>query len=218
MEKIIIKKQCFKCQNEFEVKRTKLQDGTIRIRKKENKFCSRRCANSHIQTKEQNKARSNKLQGNEPWIKGKFIRKRFYCEICGSELSVNTKYTKCMKCIRNETDKKRIYRYECSFKFNVYEYPKEFNIQLLENFGWYSASNRGNNINGISRDHMVSVKYGYDNNISAKIIAHPANCRLIKHSENNIKNISCSITIDELLYKIEQWNKKYPSVANQQTR
>ena len=49
------------------------------------------------------------------------------------------------------------------------------------------------------------VKYGFENNISPEIISHPANCRLLKHRDNNKKNIKCDITIEELLNKIKNW-------------
>ena len=56
---------------------------------------------------------------------------------------------------------------------------------------------------------MVSVKYGYENNIDPKIISHPANCQLLIHNENVKKYIRCDLTIEELINKIEQWRIKY---------
>jgi hypothetical protein len=101
------------------------------------------------------------------------------------------------------------YRADCAFKFNLKDYPNEFDFALIENFGWYSAKNRGNNLAGVSRDHMVSVKYGFDNNVDPAIIAHPANCRLMQHSSNSSKCGTCSITLDELLHRIKEWDNKY---------
>lgn len=101
------------------------------------------------------------------------------------------------------------YRSDCSFKFNLANYPNEFDFTLVEQFGWYRAKNRGNNLNGISRDHIVSVKYGFDNKIDPKIISHPANCQLIRHNENVSKGVKCKISFPQLLEKIELWNKKY---------
>jgi hypothetical protein len=103
------------------------------------------------------------------------------------------------------------YRHECSFKFSLNEYPEEFDFSLVEKYGWYRAKNRGDNLNGVSRDHIVSVKFGYENKIDPKIISHPANCQLLRHNENISKNKKCSLTIDELLEKIEQWDDKYCS-------
>lgn len=97
------------------------------------------------------------------------------------------------------------YRQLCEFKFNVFDYPDKFRLGLIEEYGWYKASNRGDNPEGVSRDHMVSVSYGFENGILPFYISHPANCRLMQHSANNIKNTSCSISFEELLDKIEGW-------------
>lgn len=101
------------------------------------------------------------------------------------------------------------YRRDCSFKFNLKDFPEEFDFSLVEKYGWYSAKNRGNNLFGVSRDHIVSVKYGFDNNIDPEIISHPANCRLLQHSDNVSKNYKCSMTLEQLMAKIKQWKEKY---------
>lgn len=101
------------------------------------------------------------------------------------------------------------YRLACKFNFNIGDYPDEFDFKLIENHGWYSAKNRGNNLNGVSRDHIVSVKFGFENSIDPKIISHPANCQLLRHNDNVSKNKKCSMTIDELLEKIQKWNDRY---------
>lgn len=105
------------------------------------------------------------------------------------------------------------YRADCSFKFNVYDFPDEFDVQLVEQFGWYKAKNRGNNLTGISRDHIVSVRYGFDNNIDPAIISHPANCQLLQHGTNVSKGKKCDLTIEELFVKISNWNDKYSKVS-----
>lgn len=109
---------------------------------------------------------------------------------------------------RNMSEYQKYYR-ECQFNFSLNQYPEEFDFNLIEQYGWYQAKNHGNNLNGVSRDHMVSIKYGYEHNISSEIIKHPANCQLMIHNENISKHKNCSITIDELLIKIDIWNKKY---------
>ncbi|CAK0751140.1 hypothetical protein CCP3SC1AL1_1830007 [Gammaproteobacteria bacterium] len=106
-----------------------------------------------------------------------------------------------------ESDKTGLNRYRqlCEFKFNVFHFPNKFDLKLIEEFGWYKAKNRGDNPNGVSRDHMYSVKEGYLNNIDPYIISHPANCMLMKHNDNNKKNINCSISLEELNNKINKW-------------
>ena len=105
------------------------------------------------------------------------------------------------------------YRQLCEFKFNLSNYPEEFDFDLITKHGWYKAKNKGNNLNGVSRDHMISIKFGYINKIDPKIISHPANCRLIPHKDNQKKRSKCNIKIGELLHRIECWNKKYATVV-----
>ena len=47
------------------------------------------------------------------------------------------------------------------------------------------------------------------NNVDPKILSHPANCRLIKHSENIKKHKLSYISLEELLEKIKEFNSKY---------
>lgn len=91
------------------------------------------------------------------------------------------------------------------------DYPDEFDFKLIEQYGWYKAKNRGNNPNGVSRDHMYSVVDGFVNNVDPLIVAHPANCRLIRQSENASKKNKSCITLDELKERIRIWNEKYTS-------
>lgn len=101
------------------------------------------------------------------------------------------------------------FRQACAFKFNVYNYPVEFPINLINEHGWYSASNHGGNLNGVSRDHMISVKYAYDHGIDSNLISHPANCKLMIHNENVSKYSKCSISLSELMIRIAAWDAKY---------
>ena len=56
---------------------------------------------------------------------------------------------------------------------------------------------------------MISVKYGYENNIDPKIISHPANCMLLRHNDNVSKHKKCSLALAQLLEKIQIWDIKY---------
>lgn len=101
------------------------------------------------------------------------------------------------------------YRADCAFKFNLSDYPDEFDFSLIESHGWYKPKNRGDNLNGVSRDHAVSVRYGFDHNIPSKHLAHPANCILMRHGENVSKYSKNSMSYEELLNRIDSWDKKY---------
>lgn len=101
------------------------------------------------------------------------------------------------------------YRQLCQFKFAIKDYPSEFEISLIEKYGWYKAKNRGDNQNGVSRDHMYSVKEGFINNINPYYISHPANCLLMQQTNNIKKKANCSINFEDLKNRIESWNNKY---------
>ena len=188
------------------------------------RFCNRSCANIRIQTKEINEKRSKTLKGrtDHSWNKGKGNRGEkgkcicLYCDgdffgyvkirkYCSRDCS-NSHYAERTR--KNKTAYEK-YKLDCSFRFNVYGYPNEFDLFLIEEKGWYKAKNRGDNPSGISRDHMISIKYGFENNIDPNIISHPTNCQLMIHTDNNIKNTKCSVTIIELNEKIIKWNEKY---------
>lgn len=105
----------------------------------------------------------------------------------------------------------RQYRYQCRFMFSISKYPEWFSYasNMIKTYGWYAAKNRGDNPTGCSRDHMVSVAYGFENGIDPKIISHPANCEIIPFQKNARKRTDCSITIDELMERIRLFNELY---------
>ena len=99
-----------------------------------------------------------------------------------------------------------MYRLLCTFKFNLKDYPDEFDFKILNEHGMFHPVK---NPKGVSRDHILSVQFGKDNQIDPRIISHPANCRLILQSENTRKGSNSNITLEELLVKIEEWDRKY---------
>lgn len=107
---------------------------------------------------------------------------------------------KLVKTHRRVYDEFAKYRQKCQFRF---KYDSDIGrhiqgYQLFEQFGVYSRLNK----NGVARDHIVSVWYGFMNNISPKIIGHPANCRIIPMIDNIRKSSACSITLDQLIERI----------------
>lgn len=212
-----VDKKCLNCGNEYHSKQTN------------SKFCSRSCSATY-NNKNRNEQKRNFSEigltniriSNQKKYKVNHDTYKInpkHCKNCDKELSFkDRKKTFCdIKCKR-EYERKHMSKYQkyyrdCQFKFNLSDYPNEFDFSLIENYGWYKAKNRGDNLNGVSRDHMISVRYGYDNNISPDIISHPANCRLMRHNDNVSKHSKCSITIDELLTRIEHWNVKYTPIV-----
>ena len=115
---------------------------------------------------------------------------------------------------RSNKTKLQLYRLDSAFKFNVFHYPAEFDIAMITELGWYSAKNRGNNAEGVSRDHILSVRFGFDNDIDPQVVAHPANCRLMKQRDNASKSLKSSLTLDELEERIKEWDRKYPTLGD----
>jgi hypothetical protein len=101
------------------------------------------------------------------------------------------------------------YRQLCEFKFGIKNFPEYFNFKLIENYGWYKAKNNGNNLNGVSRDHMYSINDGFLNGIHPIIISHPANCELMPQQMNSKKNAKSSISLEKLLEKIKIFENVY---------
>ena len=216
-----LKKSCTKEKGEFEVtcakcgKIFKVLEPIDKFPKKEKYYCSRSCANSRIRTEEFKEKISKSLK--KYFSK---IPKKLYshcCKNCGKtyenkkEKSIFCSSTCQLEFKRKNSKRTEFekYRNKCAFTFSLKNYPEEFDFELIKQYGWYKAKNHGNNLTGVSRDHMVSVKYGFEHNIDPKIISHPANCKLMIHSENVKKYNRCSITLEELLVRIENWNKKY---------
>jgi hypothetical protein len=212
---------CFKCNTSLHV-----LEREKKFPAKEKYFCSRSCANSHVVTEEHKKKTSESLTGlpYEP------VTEVVKTCICGKEFETTNKQTRkycsascatkyCPTHVekRKQAREKRPalinYRKDCAFKFNLADYPVEFDFKLIEQYGWYSAKNRGNNLTGVSRDHLVSVRYGFDNNIPSEHLAHPANCALLRHGENVSKGIKNSITYEQLLKRIAEWDNKYPRIV-----
>lgn len=182
------------------------------------KYCSRKCAaECTSKIKDYSKFRSGPL----PTGKKKSDFQVFKDNICGPytriylckcKVSGITWYSKTMRKIHpSQFQTKSEYSLHCRFSFSIKTYPEYFAYanELINRYGWYSASNRGGNLNGCSRDHMYSVSDGYKNNISSTIISHPANCRIITNRENQQKRAKSSISLQDLYYRIDEFNKRY---------
>jgi hypothetical protein len=109
---------------------------------------------------------------------------------------------------------KEIYYSLASFKFNVRDYPGLLNLELLDKHGWYSAGGRSKkaiNKDGITRDHMLSIRDGINWNIHPLLLSHPVNCRLISASENSKKNSKSLIQAAQLFESITSFTGKFKS-------
>jgi hypothetical protein len=188
---------CYKCKKLFQVHKRSKKFSSF-----EQFHCSRKCANKRVHSLE------TKLKISISLSKETFTRN---CEFCDKTFQTKSKTQK--TCGRSCGAKNRFknknhfreYWWKCQFQFSLNDFPDRFDFSLIEKHGWYKAANHGNNLNGVSRDHMVSIKYGFENSVDPNVIAHPANCQLLRHNDNVSKYSKCSITLNELNERIKIW-------------
>ncbi len=83
-------------------------------------------------------------------------------------------------------------------------------FELLKEHGMYR---RIQNTGGVVRDHRFSKFDGFNLNIPVYILSHPANCEFLLHVDNSRKTRKSSITLDDLLFEIDIWNRKFNAVV-----
>lgn len=203
---------------------------------RKNKFCSRSCSISHnnklriLSQETKNKigesvkktprkkstAVSKSLNKKISTINKKKIKHPYskvelrICEYTGKQWWYNGRHRRLSPYRKNLKEQ---YYDKCAFKFNVYHYPKLFNLSLIEKYGWYSCpgKNRGTgikNINGVSRDHKVSIKEAFENSYDPYYISHIMNCEIVLHLDNVSKNSKSSISYKELISLVNEYDKK----------
>lgn len=91
------------------------------------------------------------------------------------------------------------YKASAAFYTPKYIWPYLDGYELIELIGWHDPIT---NVDGVERDHLFSVKAGWDNGVDVSIIRHPANCRLTRARANRSKGASCLISLDELMVRI----------------
>lgn len=99
------------------------------------------------------------------------------------------------------SDDKMVYRNECRFNFNPYEFKEIPGYDNLIKYGIYHPTK---NPGGVTRDHIVSVEYGWRNNIDSNVISNPSNCQFLTNKENARKGTDSWITIETLLERISR--------------
>lgn len=189
-------------------------NSNIEYKKRHNTYCSRSCSATHLQKDEGHckwsevgkSLLSKKIKSH--WELARSRTKKYkspvvprLCKNCNIH-PLDTRKQICHICHINYY---KFYRPLCEFTFNPIDYPNNFDICLIKKFGKYSPSNKGNNLNGVSRDHLYSVKDGFNNKVSPEIIKHPANCKLMLHTNNQQKYNRSSISLDELKRRIRDW-------------
>ncbi len=101
------------------------------------------------------------------------------------------------------TDEKEAFKSKCKFKLGFGYDDRIPGHELVSQLGVYHPTK---NPGGVSRDHMYSVEQAWREATSPEIVSHPANCMVMPHSKNISKGSGSSISLDELLDRIEKWN------------
>ena len=109
------------------------------------------------------------------------------------------------KLYKNKQPKKK-YKTEGLFHFERKLYNLLFEFTDLTINSWRKDKIHPE-LNSTSRDHMISQDYGYTHHIDPYLISHPANCMLMKLSDNIRKRTECSITLGELIERVEFFNE-----------
>lgn len=168
-------------------------------------YCSKSCANKLRKYTDETRNKISKSLKGRRRLTENIVKS---CPFCGKEFSLTRKYCSdlCLKLSKQQhlSDYQK-YRKSCYFNFNLADYPDRFDFDLIKKHGWYAAKNRGNNPNGISRDHKFSISDGWKFKVPTWMISHPANCELMQHIDNRKKQSKSSITLEELNQRISNW-------------
>jgi hypothetical protein len=188
-----------------------------------NKYCSQSCAAKFNNIRRYDEGWRMPLRARRVIsrkLQGRIIKKpvTLTCKCCGDWFTYKGVPSRARKycSLQCSYDARRLrssertqYYMASSFKFNVWNYPNEFELALIKKYGWYSASNRGGNLKGVSRDHLFSIADGRRLGVPPKLLAHPANCRLLRHPDNKAKAHASAISLKVLRKRIVAWNLKY---------
>lgn len=215
--KYIIK--CENCGNEYEVVCTKNEFEKGKYKKTCCEFCAKQV--THKKSKQEKYV---KISQSLKKYYGTYGNDKKKCPQCGNDFTMNKRNQvfcsiKCARLYRREKEienwtEYQYYRIQCRFQFNLSDFRDEFDFDLITENGWYKAKNHGNNLKGVSRDHMFSIKRGYEMQIDPYLISHPANCELMLQTDNFRKLTDCSITKEKLVERVEDWNKKHGVYEN----
>jgi hypothetical protein len=100
------------------------------------------------------------------------------------------------------------------FTFNVFDYPDLFDLEEIKNIGFYcnrggvKSKNKKLNLNGLSRDHKISVTDAIKNSYDPYYISHPLNCQIMTHADNSKKHSKSSISYCDLVKLVDEYDNK----------
>lgn len=124
-----------------------------------------------------------------------------YCSnLCGIHYAQKIKFERTLLRFKDIST----YRYLCRFAFGLRSFPRLFDFEAIGRFGMYHPVT---NPFGVSKDHRYSVRDGFMNEIEPEILAHPVNCRLIFHKDNQRKRAMSVITLEQLKKEITDFER-----------
>lgn len=195
-----------------------------------NKFCSHSCATKNqMATRKEagwelssasklnisksiiayNVSIGNKISSMHETIKtasGGFSKVYFTkCKFCNTLCTSKTSTQVCPLCQHLKWNNNKD---QYAFRFNVFDYPSLFDLDMLKQVGWVAfGGKRGGdkNVDGLSRDHKVSVNDAKKFNYDPYYISHPLNCELMPMTENNKKKTKSSISYEDLVRSVNDF-------------
>lgn len=87
-----------------------------------------------------------------------------------------------------------------AYRRQVYWHSKQWDLTQLENF---HLRGRCGTPNAHQLDHRYSIATGFKNQIHPSIIGHIVNLMMVPWGENRAKGTGCSLTLQDLLLRIE---------------
>jgi hypothetical protein len=176
-------------------------DDILSYKSRRNKYCSTTCAAyatnskkdwSKIKTGPESKPKQTKAPYSTLF--------KCVCKHCGKEWRDRSRKLIC-------NGHNHLYGYvgrsRYCFQFNVFNYPDLFDLTLITSYGFRDSKT---NPNGITRDHRVSVNESIKNNHDPYYIKHPMNCELMFFKDNHKKGIKSSISYDELVCLVNDYD------------
>jgi hypothetical protein len=186
---------------------------TILYEQRYNAFCSHSCSatasnrerlNAGYSLPEESRA---EIRSKLSIFVGPYTKVYFKpCKFCSKTFTTADRSQVCKKCQHLKWNNNKD---QYSFRFNIFDYPDLFDLNQLKSVGWVAfGGKRGGNKNtqGLSRDHRVSVNEAKKFNYDPYYISHPMNCELMPHTTNNKKKTKSSITYNELVKLVDEYD------------
>lgn len=183
--------------------------------KRHNSFCTQSCSAAYNNKRrctstiqKQKDSLLGYLEKNGLSSKPACAVKYKICAGCGKTFTNPASRTYCsINCFKD----KKAYRRKCKFTFTPSNYPKEFNLKLIEKHGWYKPSNsKAPNLNGVTFEHLYPVHKGFTNNVPPEVMRHPANAEILLWAENAKRyREDTQISLEELHRRIKEFDAKY---------